>query len=293
MLHWKQSKGEAVKRICVVLVLCLFFVSDLYASQSSITEAEGYACMGEDRTKRQTESVALQDAKRKAVENVSTHIQSETQVKDFELQKDIVSAYANAKVKIISSQGRWNSDPPRVGDCYRLTITAEIVPNEETIKKIPESKLMDDPSAPLRVQAWTEKKEYKNGEKMKIFVKGNKPFFAKVLYKDAGGGMVQILPNPFRQENYFQGGVIYAIPSGKDRFELNVEPPFGEENIVVYASTAELGEINLEEAGGVYRVRTAEAEISIRTRGVKITGEVGKSASNEFYEENIRVRSNR
>jgi hypothetical protein len=282
-----------VKKICVVLALCLFFVSDLYAAQSSITEAEGYACMGEDRTQRQAESVALQDAKRKAVENVSTHIQSETQVKDYELQKDIVSAYADAKVKITSSRGKWDSNPPRVGDCYRLTITAEIVPNEEAIKKIPESKLMDDPSAPLGVQAWTDKKQYKMGEKMNIFIKGNKPFFARVLYKDAGGGMIQILPNPFRQENYFQGGVIYAIPSGKDRFELNVEPPFGEENIVVYASTAELGEINLEEAGGVYIVRTVETEIGSQTRGVKLAGKAGKSASGEFYEENIRVRSSR
>jgi putative addiction module component (TIGR02574 family) len=62
---------------------------------------------------------------------------------------------------------------------------------EEAIKKIPESKLMDDPSAPLKVQVWTDKKQYKMNEKMNIFIKGNKPFFARVLYKDAGGGMVQ------------------------------------------------------------------------------------------------------
>lgn len=41
--------------------------------------------MGEDRTKRQTEETALQHAKKKAIEQVSTYIQSETQVKDFEL----------------------------------------------------------------------------------------------------------------------------------------------------------------------------------------------------------------
>lgn len=67
-----------------IIIFAIFFVTNLYAAQSTITESEGYACMGEDRTKRQTEETALQDAKRKAIEKVSTYIQSETQVKDFE-----------------------------------------------------------------------------------------------------------------------------------------------------------------------------------------------------------------
>ena len=61
-------------RIILILALEFFLVSSLFASQSTITESEGYACMGEDRTKRQTEEIALQDAKRKAIEQVSTYI---------------------------------------------------------------------------------------------------------------------------------------------------------------------------------------------------------------------------
>jgi len=100
-------------KIFISAILSLLLFSNLYAVQSTITESEGYACMGEDRTKRQTEEMALQDAKRNAIEQVSTYIQSETQVKNFELQKDIVNAYSNARVKIIESHGRWDSDPPR------------------------------------------------------------------------------------------------------------------------------------------------------------------------------------
>ena len=54
--------------------------------------------------------------------------------------------------------------------------------------------------------------------------------------------MVQILPNPYRNENYFQGGAVYEIPSGNDRFDLEISPPFGKENITVYASTSPLGQ---------------------------------------------------
>jgi hypothetical protein len=276
-----------MKKFLVILIL-LLITSHSYAIQSSITESEGYACMGEDRTKRQTEETALQDAKRKAIEQVSTYIQSETQVKDFELQKDIVNAYANAKVRIIESQGKWDSEPPKVGDCYRLKIKAEVIPDEEAMKRISQSKELDDPSAPLKVKVWAEKNQYKAGERIKLFLKGNKPFYARVLYKQADGTLVQILPNPYRKDDYFQGGVIYEIPSGPDRFELEVTPPFGEESFIVYASTGELGSLELEQAGGVYKVRTNLDDVGEKTRGIKIV-EAGSKKGAEFAEEKVNI----
>jgi hypothetical protein len=83
------------------------------------------------------------------------------------------------------------------------------------------------------------------------------------------------MPNPYRSENYFNGGVIYEIPSGKDRFELEVGPPFGEEKITLYASTAQLGDLDLTPAGGIYMVQTRSKKVGMKTRGVKIAGEKG------------------
>jgi len=275
-----------MKNILVMIILLL--ASYAYASQSTITESEGYACRGEDRTKRETENMALQDAKRKAIEQVSTYIQSETQVKDFELQKDIINAYANAKVKIIESQGKWDSEPPRIGDCYRIKIKAEVIPDEEAMKRLSRAKEFDEPWAPLRVKVWTEKKEYRAGERIKLFLKGNKPFYARVLYRQADGSLVQILPNPYRRDNYFQGGVVYEIPSGPDRFELEVTPPFGEESFIIYAGTGELGSLELEEVGSVYKVKTSLDSVGEKTRGIKIV-EKGKKNGVEFVEEKIDI----
>jgi len=185
-------------------------------------------------------------------------------------------------------QGKWDSEPPKVGDCYRIKIKAEVIPDEEAMKKISQSKELDDPSAPLKVKVWAEKKAYKAGERIKLFLKGNKPFYARVLYKQADGSLVQILPNPYRKDNYFQGGVVYEIPSGPDRFELEVTPPFGEESFIVYASTAELGSLELEQAGGVYKVRTNLDDAGEKTRGIKIV-EAG-SKKGEFAEEKINIK---
>jgi hypothetical protein len=54
--------------------------------------------MGDDKTRKQTERGALADAKRKAVEFAATYIKSEIEVKNFMLEKDLMSAYANAEV---------------------------------------------------------------------------------------------------------------------------------------------------------------------------------------------------
>ncbi|MCA1933407.1 MAG: DUF4384 domain-containing protein [Calditerrivibrio sp.] len=277
-------------KIVVSLTLGLFFITTLYAGQSAITESEGYACMGEDRTKRQTEETALQDAKRNAIEQASTYIKSETEVKDFKLQKDIINAYTDAKVKILEQKGRWDSEPPKVGDCYRITIKAEVIPNESAIKNLSESKDWDNPSLPFKVRLWTEKREFKRGEKIKIFFKGNKPFYATIVYRQVDGSLIQILPNLYRQNNYFQGGVVYEIPSGPDKFELEVTPPFGEENIVIYASTSPMGNLDLEKAGGVYLVKSKD--LSEKTRGITIIGKGEKSAkAGEFFEEMLEIKT--
>ncbi len=103
-------------------------------------------------------------------------------------------------------------------------------------------------------------------------MKGNKPFYARLLYRQTDGSLVQILPNPYRKENYFQGGVVYEVPSGPDNFELKVTPPFGEEHIILYASTQDLGDIELEVSGGVYTVKTLSKGLGDRIRGIKIVG---------------------
>lgn len=261
-----------------------------HAAQSTITDVEGYACMGEDKSKKQTEHTAVADAKRKAAEFVLTHIKSETQVKDYQVEKDIIEAYADATIKVIQELEKgWYKDAT-MGDCYKIKIKAEVVPDEKVMAKVSQA-AADDPSAPLTVKVWTDKKEYKQGNRIKVYVKGNKPFYARVVYKDASGKLVQLLPNPYRQDNYFNGGIIYEIPSGNDRFELEVSPPFGSEGIIVYASSSQVGEIDLKASGGVYEIKTKPKDIGDKTRGVVITEKGADKRPSEFSEGNTAVKT--
>ena len=258
-----------MRKTIFFVIVCIFIATQLYAAQSTIKIAEGSACMGDDKSRKQTETAAIGDAKRNAIESVQTYITSATEVKDFELQKDIVSAYANATVTVIEEmEKKWYKDQA-MGDCYKVKIKTEVLPDEKTMTKAKDTAL-NDPTLPLNVKVWSDKESYRAGEKIKIYLKGNKPFFAIVIYRNAANNNLQLLPNPYRNDNYFQGGVIYEIPSGTDKFELEVNPPFGKESIMLYASGSELGDLNLKQEGSVYVVKTKSQDIGIKTRGIKI-----------------------
>jgi hypothetical protein len=285
-----------MKNTFLALLLFICISSPLYAAQSTIVDVEGNACMGDDKSRKQTEQAAMADAKRNAAERAVTYLRSETQVKDLIVEKDLIDAYSNAAVKVIQEMEKaWFKDAA-AGECYRTKIKAEVVPDEKSMYKAAQAKdFTDDPAAPLKVKLWTDKQEYKQGDKIKIYLKGNKPFHARILYKDTAGNLLQLLPNPYRSETYFNGGIIYEVPSGNDRFDLEVSPPFGQESISIYTSTAPLGDINLAAQGDVYRVMTKSADVSRLTRGVKIQEKSGgrKDLPSEFSEEALSIKTGR
>jgi hypothetical protein len=286
-----DMKFIIIRSVLLILLLSQAF-NALHAAQSTITDVEGSACMGDDRSRKQTEQVAMADAKRNAAERAMTYLKSETQVKDSTIAKDFVNAYAQATIRIVQElEKSWYKDTA-AGDCYRIKIKAEVIPDEKAMQKDSQAKdFADNPVAPLKVKLWTDQQEYKQGQKVKIYIKGNKPFHARVLYRDSQGQMVQLLPNPYRRDGYFNGGTVYEIPSGNDRFDLEVSPPYGEEDIIVYASTAELGSIETRAEGNVYRVTTRAQDVDVMVRGISVTSRPDKPSPAEFYEEKQSIRT--
>ena len=265
----------------------------IHKGQSIITGVEGQACMSNDKSRKQTEQAAMNDARREAAELALAYLKSETQVKDFELEKNLQYAYSNGQIQVIEQiESSWYKDASDV-DCYKARLTMEIIPDEKYMKAFSRESALQEPNAPLTVAVWTDKREYKKGEKVRIYAKSNKPFYGRVIYRDAGGATLQLLPNPDRKESYFNGRVVHEIPSGKDQFDLEVTPPLGEENVIVYASTTPLGEIELDTQGAVYQVKTQIRNIGRQMRNVQLPEPTvpGKPTSVEFFEDGVVVKT--
>lgn len=123
----------------------------------------------------------------------------------------------------------------------------------------------------LSVKLWTEAKEYKAGQKIRVFIKSNADFYGRLAYVMADGTVVQLLPNLHRQLAFFKSQRTYALPDVGDKYSLEVVPPFGSEKLVLFASAKPLPSIELagtRQGLGVFK--GSASDYSIRSRGISL-----------------------
>jgi len=257
-----KFKVVAFSVVPVVLFL-LYTVTPpcAYGGQSMIVDTHVVVC-GESRDQaiRETAEKSARESAAKAV--------AALQLPEAVRQK-LSDAYRSANVRFLENLG---ATPSGRDGCLMHSRRIEVIPGKtglEALSKEEVSLLESDPQAPLAVKIWTERLAYREGEKIRISLKGNKSFYARVVYKDAGGNLVQLLPNPYRQEHFIAGGEMSELPSASDRFDMEVTTPFGTESIIVYAATAPVGELQVTPADTVYQVQTAADKVPITTRGVR------------------------
>ncbi|ABW67875.1 DUF4384 domain-containing protein [Desulfosudis oleivorans] len=289
--HTQKQFMAAFIWIFLLATLVLLAPQAGMAGNSIITTGSGVAALGNDKSRNQTESEALALAKRDAAEKAATHVQSASEVENFALKTDLVKAYAEAVVTVLEKlESDWIKDP-QMGDSFHVVIRAEVAPNLKGVR--PAGPWADDPAAPLTVSLTSPKKDYRADEQVTLFLKGNKPFFARVVYEDCSGTLTQILPNPYRTENYFQGDTVYQLPAGNDRYTMTVVPPFGTEKITVYAATQPLGEVAQQTRGPVYLLEEKPDAVAARTRGIQLSAAPAgeKKTAAEFFETAITIQT--
>ncbi|MCK5145221.1 DUF4384 domain-containing protein [bacterium] len=285
--------------ISVALLASIIFVNRIPAQESmssegkndekrsTIVEVDGYAFLSEDKTMGQLREEALANAKREALERAQTYIKSFTKVENYQLSYDLIQSQAEGFISILESQDYGVTQDNR----YRYWIKAEVQYNLVLPKEITSEALVKEVNGPLTVYVWTARKTYQAGEKMLVYIQGNKDFYARVVYRDVQGNLLQLLPNPHRTANFIEGGKVVQIPGSDDQFDLEVGSPFGIEQIIVYASSAEMGDVSVENIDNVlYSVKDNEKDLGIKTRGVKIVKKSKSETSGaEFYEARCEV----
>lgn len=250
--------------------------------RSCIKAVDGYAYLSEDVTIAGARAAAFADAKRKAIEMAKTYIESKTKVEDFVTRYDMIWSESQGAVSIIEQKDYGIENNTR----YHVWIKAEVEYSlkPKTRQMAQDHELIKD--APLTVKVWTSKKEYRDGERIKIHIQGNRDFYARIVDITSSGDIIQLLPNDYRNISFFKGGKLYNIPDKFDRFDLKVSPPYGEDQIIVYASEVPLGEVNMESVGrGLHRYRGSQEVLGAKTRGIRVVSDGQDAGSGvEFYE---------
>lgn len=256
-------------------------------ASSIVVNMVGFACGGSGKSRSKLVSEALADAKEKAREYAVSAVESKTTVESGVPSKELMNAYSRGAIRELATPIESCYRDKKQGQCCEVEARLEALPRSEEMAKAAAKIAPDNPNAPLMVQVWTDQKVYKEGEKFKVFVKANKSFYGTVVYQDASGAKLQLLPNPYRSNNFFAGNTLYELPSADDKYDLVVTPPLGGEKITVYASNTPLGELNTEPAGKVYLVTGNQEQNAARTRSIKFApreGNAGKPLAAEFFE---------
>lgn len=283
--------------------------------RSCIQTVDGYSYIAEDKTVADLRTTALNNAKQQALTNARTYIRSRTEVDNFVLKSDEVLIGAEGTVTILEREDFGIVDNSR----YHIRIKAEVeyfitdgnrpepsaAPSQPTAVQpaavqpaalqAAYAPTLPSSTSPLTVKVWSSKDSYRDGDKIEIFVQGNRDFYARVVNINERGEIVQLLPNDFRDNSHFQGGKRYRIPDQGDAFELNVSPPYGRDRIVVYASEVPLGQVAMQGIGqGLKAYSGDQKSLALATRGIAVNAKKTPEAAPavvEFYEASHQIET--
>ena len=255
--------------------------------RSIIVEVEGSYQWGQDDAVDKAKKRAYQDAHEKAYSRAELRVRSEALVQNELLKYSIVKTEAGCALRMLDEK----EAPIEWGKPVRVWIRAEVLYallDRENRPASPEA-LADNPKAPLAVKVWTEKRRYRQGEHIVIYLRGNKSFYGRVVSVNPNGRIYQLLPNEFRRDHYFEGGKTYQVPDrGQgDQFDITVgSPPYGREQIVVYASSAPQGQIRTVPIGGgaISEFTGSREALDRGVRTIEVTPRPGALPEADFIE---------
>jgi hypothetical protein len=84
---------------------------------------------------------------------------------------------------------------------------------------------------------------YIEGDTIYYFISTDQGCYLLLIYQDAEGNLVQIIPNRYLGKSYVQAGDFIMVPKTGEPFSFSVSAPFGEESIYAFASSKPFPEL--------------------------------------------------
>jgi len=254
------------------------------SSSSVLMEVSGQAC-GKPPSQQQLKENAYADAKEKAMQQAKAYLAS------LAVQHGNSGSPSEAAVQVLEELAlNWEQAAASSDEqCCTVLLRVEVVPGistgEQTAGKGSSAMSAD---GPLRIELWTGQQEYRLGDRMTFYFRGNKAFYAHAVYQDATGTLVEV--TPYARPRHYKPGVTYQIPGEDDDFALEITPPLGREKLTLYASTQPLGKYQGQGAGDLLVLKEKANKLGATTRGLAVLKKDSTPVHAEFAEVAVDVR---
>jgi len=80
---------------------------------------------------------------------------------------------------------------------------------------------------------------YVEGDVISYFVSSSHDAFLLLIYQDASGNLIQILPNQHSQNHIYPADLYFQVPGENVGFQFEIAAPFGDEHVWAFASTGQ------------------------------------------------------
>ncbi len=93
--------------------------------------------------------------------------------------------------------------------------------------------------SPIQVEITThlgDGQSFQEGDEISFFLNLDQDAYLLVIYEDASGGLLQLVPSAHLGGAFYQAGLFMPLPDQERPFRLRIQPPFGDEILWVFAS---------------------------------------------------------
>jgi hypothetical protein len=118
-------------RIAYLVFFILILIPCVSLAETKIIFAEHKYVMGDNDSKNDARRMCFLEAKRRVLEKAGTYIESRTEVKDFRLTKDEISAYAAALLKVETVKEEWKF----IGENMAILISVKAEVDMNSVEK--------------------------------------------------------------------------------------------------------------------------------------------------------------
>lgn len=191
-------------------IFIVFFTFPTFAQESNWVTVEGSAAL-ENVTKEEARRLAIEDAMRKAVEEVvGVSILAETLTINFRVSGDIVKAVPYGKVidKEIIEEGvkelreEGKTTPSLI---YRVKLRANVIKEKGDL----------DPY--FKIDANLNRNVFKDGDEMMIKVKPTKDCYITIFNILEDEKVLMLIPNRYKKNNFIKANETFTFPDDNDK----------------------------------------------------------------------------
>lgn len=118
------------------------------------------------------------------------------------------------------------------------------------------------------------------GDEIQFLLSLNQSSYALLLYRDASNRLWQLFPNRMRNSEKLPAGDYMSFPLAEDGIRITVGPPYGEEQVLLYASNKPLPKLAFSQSSNGLRQlkrNISDVESTIRKHGARLHADIAQA----------------